>query len=83
MNTTTQAPINEKVMPTPDTLPTQPQVNLIDVQIINENVSLNVIVGFLNLAQKRGSFNVQESSKIWECIKMFQKTPGPQGPESL
>jgi hypothetical protein len=83
MNTTQAQPINEKITPTADTPPTQPQVNLTDVQIINENVSLNVIVGFLNLAQKRGSFNVQESSKIWECIKMFQKPTGPQGPESL
>ena len=61
----------------------QQQVNLVDVPITNENVSLNVMVGFLNTAQKRGVFNVQESAKIWECIRIFQKPAGPQGPESM
>ena len=60
-----------------------PQMSLVNVPITNENVSLNVMVGFLNLAQKRGVFNVQESAKIWECIRIFQKPTGPQGPESM
>jgi len=63
--------------------PQQQQVNLVDVPITNENVSLNVMVGFLNTAQKRGVFNVQESAKIWECIRIFQKPSGPQGPENM
>lgn len=67
----------------PSSQPQQQQVNLISVPITNENVSLNVMVGFLNVAQKRGVFNVQESAKIWECIRMFQKPSGPQGPESM
>ena len=69
----------------PDTKqqPQQQQVNLVDVPITNENVSLNVMVGFLNVAQKRGVFNVQESAKIWECIRIFQKPTGPQGPENM
>jgi hypothetical protein len=46
---------------------------LTDVEIINENVALNVIVSFLNLAQRRGVFSIDESSKIWECVKKFQK----------
>ena len=41
------------------------------------------MVGFLNMAQKRGVFNVQESAKIWECIGIFQKPTGPQGPENM
>ena len=61
----------------------QQQVNLVDVPITNENVSLNVMVGFLSMAQKRGVFNVQESAKIWECIRIFQKPSGPQGPENM
>ena len=65
----------------PQNQPQQQQVNLVNVPITNENVSLNVMVGFLNIAQKRGVFNVQESAKIWECIRMFQKPVGPQGPE--
>ena len=61
---------------------TQPQVRLVDVPVANENVSLNLMVGFLNLAQKRGVFSLDESAKIWECIKVFQKIQGPSGPES-
>jgi hypothetical protein len=49
------------------------EVKLTDVEIINENVALNVIVSFLNLAQRRGVFSIDESAKIWECVKKFQK----------
>jgi len=49
------------------------EVKLIDVPIRDENTALNVMVSFLSLAQKRGSFSFDESAKIWECIKMFQK----------
>jgi hypothetical protein len=48
------------------------QLNVLDVDITNENVALNVLVTFINLAQKRGAFNLNESSKIWECIEKFQ-----------
>jgi hypothetical protein len=48
-------------------------IKLTDVQITDENVALNVIVSFLNLAQRRGVFSIDESAKIWECVKKFQK----------
>lgn len=51
----------------------QPQVRLVDIQVTDDNVALNLMVSFLNLAQKRGSFNLDESSKIWECIQNFTK----------
>ena len=50
------------------------EVKLIDVEIVNENVALNVMVSFLNLAQRRGVFSIDEAAKIWECVKKFQKT---------
>ena len=55
--------------------PPQPQkeIKLVDVQINDENTALNVMVSFLSLAQKRGVFTFDESAKIWECIKIFQK----------
>lgn len=53
--------------------PTQTEVKLVDIQIADENTALNVMVGFLSLANKRGAFGLDESAKIWECIKMFQK----------
>ena len=51
----------------------QPQMKLTDVPITNENVSLNVMISFLNVAQKRGAFTFDESAKIWECIQVFVK----------
>jgi len=51
----------------------QPQTKLVDVHITNENMALNVIISFVSLAQKRGAFSIEESAKIWECIKKFQK----------
>ena len=46
---------------------------LVDLEVTNENVALNILVSFLNVANKRGAFTVDESAKIWECIKKFQK----------
>ena len=51
----------------------QKEVRIVDIAISDENTALNVIVSFLNLAHKRGAFGIDESAKIWECIKMFQK----------
>lgn len=49
------------------------EVKLVDIPIRDENTALNVMVSFLSLAQKRGAFSFDESAKIWECIKIFQK----------
>jgi len=51
----------------------QQQPPITDVNIIDENTALNVMVSFLHLAQKRGAFNLQESAKVWECVKLFMK----------
>jgi hypothetical protein len=48
------------------------QTRLVDVNVTNQNEALQLIVTFLNLAQKRGAFTLDESAKLWECIKMFQ-----------
>ena len=50
-----------------------PSEKLVNVEITNENVAFNLLISFLTLAQKRGSFGFDESAKIWECIKKFQK----------
>ena len=47
--------------------------SLLNISIQNENDALNGLVGFVNLAQRRGCFNIPESAKIWECIQKFQK----------
>ena len=51
----------------------QNEQDALNVSIDNEHIALNVLVAFIGLAQKRGTFNIQESAKIWECIKKFQK----------
>jgi hypothetical protein len=69
--------MNENIVLTENmNVPIPPQnneVKLVDVPIRDENTALNIMVSFLSLAQKRGSFSFDESAKIWECIKMFQK----------
>lgn len=52
----------------------KPEVKLVDVPVTDENVALNLIVAFVSLAQRRGVFSLDESAKIWECVKKFQKT---------
>lgn len=49
------------------------ELKLVDVEITNENMALNVLISFVNQAQKRGAFGIDESAKIWECIQKFQK----------
>ena len=50
----------------------QPErVNLDALKVENQEMALNLIGQFLELAQKRGAFNFQESSKIYECVKFF------------
>ena len=51
----------------------QKEIKLVEVPVTDENTALNVMVSFLSLAHKRGAFGFDESAKIWECIKMFQK----------
>ncbi len=60
-----------------DMPPTPPQTKLTDVEVTSEIVALNLMVSFLNLAQRRGIFSIDESAKIWDCIKKFQKASGP------
>jgi len=45
---------------------------LVDVPIDTPQEALQLIVTFLHLAQKRGAFTLDESAKLWECIKKFQ-----------
>jgi len=59
------------ITPKPEEEPKQ--VNLLDIPVTDENSALNVLVGFLGLAQKRGAFAINESAKLYECIQKFNK----------
>ena len=45
---------------------------LVNIEVKDQNVALNLMVNFLNLAQRRGAYGLDESAKIWECIQKFQ-----------
>ncbi len=57
----------------PAQAPIKKEIKLTEVPVDNEVVALNLLVSFLNLAQRRGVFTLDESAKIWECITKFQK----------
>jgi len=70
--------ITEDLQNTPPVPPSQSdaetttnQVSLLNVEITDENVALNVMVSFLDVAQRRGAFNMAESAKVWECVQKF------------
>ena len=58
--------------PAPAPAPLAP-IKLTDVKVTDENVALNLLVSFISLAQKRGTFTIDEAAKIWECISTFNK----------
>jgi hypothetical protein len=57
------------------TLPTpegDKKTRLVDISLNTQQDALQLLVTFIHLAQKRGAFTLDESAKIWECMKMFQ-----------
>jgi len=71
----TAPPTNEKVAASPAA---QPQVNLSEIKVDTENTALNLLVSFVALAQRRGTFNLEEAAKIFECVNMFRRNAPPQ-----
>jgi len=59
--------------PSPSQSMAEVHARLMSMPIQNENDALNIIVSFLNIAQRRGAFSFDESAKIWDCIKRFQR----------
>ena len=82
----TEKPKNEEA--SPETPPdfNEPQLPesaqnrplLVDVPIDSDTTALNLMVGFLNVAQRRGAFNFRESGKIGQCIQRFIRQPTPE-----
>jgi hypothetical protein len=50
--------------PTPSQ-PQQQEVRLTDIEVTDENMALNILISFLGVAQKRGTFSIAESAKIY------------------
>jgi len=64
---------NQDSLHVPVPVPEKKQLRLVDVPINTQNDALQLLVTFINLAQKRGAFTLDESAKLWECIKLFQQ----------
>ena len=70
VETPVETPVEAHVE-TPVEQPQQKSIVLTDVEVNNSNIAFNVIISFLTVAQKRGTFSINESAKIWECLKFF------------
>ena len=75
---TSQTPVNTPVNTVTESAPNvdetaQQQVNILEVDVTDENVALNLLVNFVSIGQKRGVYSLPEASKIWECVRKFQK----------
>ena len=45
--------------------------NILRAPVYDKSSSLDVIFGFLQIAQRRGAFSFGESSKIYDCMNQF------------
>jgi hypothetical protein len=52
--------------------PPKQEEKLVNIEVNDQTTALNLMVTFLSLANKRGVFSLDESAKIWECVKQFQ-----------
>ena len=46
-------------------------INNYPKDIIDQNCALNILIFFITKAQKQGIYTIQESSQIWEAIRVF------------
>ena len=45
--------------------------NILRAPVYDKSSALDVIFGFLQLAQRRGAYSFAESAKIFECMNQF------------
>lgn len=70
MSDTTEVPVVDK----PDEKPAEEQqVNLMEMKVETESDALNLMAGFLQIAQRRGAYSLAEAAKIMEAINKFEK----------
>ena len=64
----------EETTPKEEPKQAQRQVSLLQIPVQSENDALNMLVAFLQVAQKRGAFTLEEAGKIMESVNKFQRT---------
>ena len=68
--TPTEPEVVESKTPTEDA---ENKVRILDMPTETQNEALQCIVQFLSLAQRRGAFQLEEASKIVDCLKLFSQ----------
>ena len=58
---------------TTSTEPTEQQVKLSEIPVENKQIALNIMFAFLDAAQRRGIYSIEESAKLWECVTFLSK----------
>jgi hypothetical protein len=58
--------------PTAEPATAPPKKKVSDIVVTDANVAINVLAGFVTLAQQRGCYSLEESSKVWEAICMLE-----------
>ena len=46
--------------------------SLLDIKVNNVQDALHVIIGFMNVLQRKGVFTLEEAGKIMSCINIFK-----------
>lgn len=70
--------IDSEKKPKPTEPPSQEeQVNLMELKVESETDALNLMAGFLQIAQRRGAYSLAEAAKIMEGINRFERTSPP------
>ena len=77
-STSTQSSADSKSAPVSPSQQPRQQPRIVDMPVKNQNDALNILIAFLSMAQKRGAFTIQESAKLWECVKMFSDPSATQ-----
>jgi hypothetical protein len=75
--------VTEVEMPQPPAPFEEKTVVLTDINVTDQNVAFNILISFITIAQKRGTFSINESAKIWECLKYFLTPEQLAGENSL
>lgn len=50
------------------------EVNLMEMKVETESDALNLMAGFLQIAQRRGAYSLAEAAKIMQAINKFEKS---------
>ena len=67
----------EELPPVPTTTPNEnvKEIAITDVVIDNENMALNIIIAFTQIAHRRNAYNIDETAKLAEAINFFKPKP--------